>query len=72
MSIGSPYAWSIMASAITREYGFVISSDMDWTMGRYKKRYKIKKKKYIIHFLNFSLISFAFVIDLLFLVNFLI
>jgi hypothetical protein len=30
--IGSPYAWSIMADAITRENGFVTSAASDWTM----------------------------------------
>jgi hypothetical protein len=32
MSIGSPYAWSIMASSISRENGFVVSSASDWTL----------------------------------------
>ena len=32
MCIGSPYAWSMMADAITREYGFVAPSFADWTL----------------------------------------
>lgn len=30
--IGSPYAWSLMADIITREYGFVTSAAADWTL----------------------------------------
>ncbi len=32
MCIGSPYAWSMMADAITREYGFVTPAFSDWTL----------------------------------------
>lgn len=32
MCIGSPYAWSLMADTITREYGFVTSASEDWSM----------------------------------------
>jgi hypothetical protein len=34
MSIGSPYAWSIMASTLTRENGFVVSAASDWSLSR--------------------------------------
>lgn len=30
--IGSPWAWSMVADVITREYGFVTSAAADWTM----------------------------------------
>ena len=32
MSIGSPYAWSLVADLITKEQGFVVSSAADWTL----------------------------------------
>jgi MFS family permease len=32
MCIGSPYAWSLMADAITREYGFVAPTSADWAL----------------------------------------
>jgi hypothetical protein len=34
MSIGSPYSWSIMASTLTRENGFVVSVDSDWSLSK--------------------------------------
>jgi MFS family permease len=30
--IGSPYAWSIMADMLTREYGFVLPAASDWSL----------------------------------------
>ena len=32
MCIGTPWAWSIMADAVTREYGFVTSAAADWSL----------------------------------------
>jgi len=32
MCIGGPYAWSIMASAITKEYGVIVSAANDWSL----------------------------------------
>lgn len=31
--IGSPFGWSVMADAITRQNGFVASAATDWTLG---------------------------------------
>jgi MFS family permease len=30
--IGSPWAWSALSEALTREHGFIVSSASDWTM----------------------------------------
>jgi MFS family permease len=32
LSIGSPYGWSVLASTLVREQGFVISAAGDWTL----------------------------------------
>lgn len=30
---GAPWGWSVAADYMTKEYGFVVSSAMDWTLG---------------------------------------
>lgn len=32
LCIGGPYAWSVVAAAITKEYGVIVSSAADWTL----------------------------------------
>jgi hypothetical protein len=32
LSLGAPYAWSLMADLVTREQGFVASAASDWTL----------------------------------------
>jgi len=34
MCIGSPWAWSAMSGALSREFGFVTSSAMDWSLSQ--------------------------------------